>query len=208
MFVQITDLTGLLAVDVINSQSETELFNQICPQIEKKYLVHLLGYNLYEAFKVGIAETVVAQKWKDLRDGKTFQANDIDLKWAGLKNMLKYFVYYEFLVAKNIQDSSIGLQNMQAETGERTNFNQVQIDAFNEGVNLYGSDIIEYCSPLQNRVSFNIHRWIYTSPLYSVQQKEIQESTPSAFNFLYQTEKETPGTYPNWRFNPLEKINI
>lgn len=214
--VQLTDLKGLFSIDQSNNTLKTTLESSIIPQLENKYLIMLLGENLYNEFIAGldvVDPETIDQKWINLMDGCNFVSNDLDnnpitLKWLGLANILKYFVFYEYSAYIQSQATSSGQIELAPETGILVGVNQVICNQFNEGVKLFGYNILEFNSKLDKRVSFNFNNLEGINSIVFNQKLDKELNTASAFNFLYQTAKTDISTYPNWRFTPIEKINI
>jgi hypothetical protein len=214
--VQLTDLKGLISIDQSNNTLKTTLENSIIPQLENKYLIMLLGENLYNEFIAGldvVDPETISQKWIDLMDGCNFVSNDLDnnpitLKWLGFANMLKYFVFYEYSAYIQNQNTSSGLIQLTPETGILVGVNQVICNQFNDGVKLFGCNILEFNSRLDKRVSFNFNNLDGMNAITFNQKLDKELNTASAFNFLYQTTKTDNSIYQNWRFDTLEKINI
>ena len=104
------DFTGEFNIPVGQyTSADLELF---IAQVQEDYLTNLLGYDLKVAFEAGIAVTPphdVLQKWQDLRDGATYNdGGSHTVYFKGLKEMLKYFTYYEYMRYSEIQNTKIG----------------------------------------------------------------------------------------------------
>lgn len=79
------------------------------PFEEKKVLRSLLGSALYNEFvsalyvdptaipPVPIAENLIPQKWKDLRDGANYTLNNKVYRYDGLKNFLTPYIYSRWI---------------------------------------------------------------------------------------------------------------
>lgn len=180
----------------INSINETE-FNSFVETIEKRYLINLLGYDLYKSYLAGI--TATTQKYIDLRDGKEYTTTDgegrtVYCKWEGLADMFKYFVYYEWQRAVRTVNSSGGEKFPKDENSDNASsilLNTKIVNAYNTGISKYGYDITK--NNYYNR---------YYKDYYS----EIIKGT--AFNFLYLMNEAKSEYYPNWNFSQLSEINI
>lgn len=124
------DFVGDVRLRVSTNQS-ADL--QACiDRIEKKYLIDLLGYDLYVVFLAGIAGTQYLKLSAGYKD------------FLGLKAMLKYIIYAEWISTANIFTSVNGLSANQAENA--TALNQAQINqhydrAYNKGIDIYRSAI-------------------------------------------------------------------
>lgn len=179
----------------------SELLDDIMPQVQWGFLVHAMGYELYNEFLTNIQLTAPAAKWLALRDGGTFYmedlaGNEFQAHFAGLANdtypnMLAYFTYFHVVRALHQQATSAGVTHNEVEAGGLVHPGQKLAHAWNEGVKLYGHDY-------RNEFRFAyFDSWITRDVTY-----------PSLYNFLYYQNKENGnGYYPNWRFTPLEYIN-
>lgn len=112
-------------------------------QVEEDYLTDLLGHRLYSEFIAALAGTP-DQKWVDLRDGDTYGTDD-EFKFKGLKQMLKYFTYYEYMRYAEVQNSKIGNVVNDATNAEPagTLGKMVIKRMYNKGVDIY-CDAINY----------------------------------------------------------------
>ena len=95
---------------------------------EERLLTDLLGYELYKAYKTGIAEPTPAAKWTEIRDGAEYTSRSGYLtKWKGLiliygsgavkskKSLIANYVYWHWM--SNNQTVSTG-------SGEKAAANQ------------------------------------------------------------------------------------
>ena len=179
----------------INSINETD-FNAFVEIIEKRYLILLLGYDLYKSYVAGI--TASTQKYIDLRDGKEYTTTDgegrtVYCKWEGLADMLKYFVYYEWQRAKKTIHSSGGEKYPKDENSNNADpviFNSKLVNAYNIGIDKYGYDI---------------EKNNYYNRYYKDYYKEIIKGT--AYNYIYIMNENEDNYYPNWNFTDIYYIN-
>lgn len=74
-----------LAIAQVTSPAVKAAVNRFIAIYEPKLLQALLGYELYKAYKAGIAEDPINTKWTALRDGAEYtnRFNRLD-KWEGL----------------------------------------------------------------------------------------------------------------------------
>ena len=159
---------------------QTELTGFIS-RYEKEILTLCLGYDLYSTFITALSGTP-DQKWTDLRDGKVYQVNGVNVKWNGLVNtdkisLIAYYVYYKFLVSSSEFASSNGVKLINNENAANINPRQKQVYAYNQCLDLIGS------------------------PSDSVKKGTL-------YNFLTYSNGLNSLTYPNWEFTQLTKINI
>lgn len=110
---------------------------------QKKYLIDVLGYELYALF---IAElpTPSSQRFTDILEGADFTNTITGLEdhWDGLTNtelqsLLAYFTYYQFLKSNQRGETGNGTTSNLFENSEKVSsiFNQQQ--AYNLGVEQY-----------------------------------------------------------------------
>ncbi len=77
---------GELSMGQITSPAVIASVNLFIQKYEDDLLTRLLGYELYRDYKAGIVESVPAQKWIDIRDGKEYTNSGGQLtKWKGLR---------------------------------------------------------------------------------------------------------------------------
>ena len=103
--VKLTDFFGEISLPVGSQFNDVQLY---IDRFEKEALLSLLGYSLYK-------EVIAEEKsdWvKKLIDGCEFTvkyfSSDVLLKWDGLNNLLKYYVYCQFMLKKVSFTSSGG----------------------------------------------------------------------------------------------------
>jgi hypothetical protein len=147
-----TDFVGEFKLSQ-NAYDVTEI-NMFITQFEELYLRDLLGDNLYKDFIAGLAAGTVLQKWTDLQDGcyykiiddeNSTETNDIfQVKFEGVKKMLKYFIWFEY-VNKNQQKHTIAGQVVSnTENGTMVSgidLTKNLINMYNKGVDIYNQAI-------------------------------------------------------------------
>ena len=178
---------------------DVSIINAYAEQSEKDYLIKCLGYTLYKEFIEGIAETSPAQKWIDLRDGKEYEVvanGEIHtVKWNGLINddkisLLSYFTYF-FLSRYMSKTATLnGTVANEQENGNLVSAKNLQVNAWNDAIDLYGNDIYN---------KFQISSELVTT-------ENILK--PTLYNFIYHANDLINGTYAKWQFKELEKINM
>jgi len=183
--------------------------NMYIEKYEKQYLIYALGIELYNEFIAGLAETLPAQKWIDLRDGKEYMytAPDGTQKkgfWHGLKNASKEsfladFVYYEIVLKHGFQFTSNFTQN-NAENSTVVNPWAYLCTIYNKGLETFG------------KVPFDANGFDIETPggyfagYFNTTNLENWNLESSLFNFLYFANLETI-IYDNWVFTGLKRIN-
>jgi len=171
---------------------------------EEMILKKLLGYDLWVLYdadlnKDGAIDEPVAQRFKDLVDGKAFTFEyggaTISTKWQGLrdttllKSLIGYYVYFNYRNEEETFNSSAGQKIGLTENSNNVSAVPKLINTWNKMVEWYGQIPTELVYPelfLDN--SNYIHR----------------NSYPSAYNFLLAN----IDTYPEWVFEPLDRLNI
>lgn len=68
---------GPLTIPQLGQPAVVDSLNDFIQQQEPLFLQAALGYELWEDFVAGLNAPVIEQKWLDLRDGVTFQANGL-----------------------------------------------------------------------------------------------------------------------------------
>ena len=94
-----TAFVGELNIPISGIGTE-QLITDYVTKYQDEILRKLLGYKLAKAFIDGLGEAVPPQKWVDLRDGKefsfTFDGQTITESFAGVKEIIAYYVYLQF----------------------------------------------------------------------------------------------------------------
>lgn len=206
--VLITDMIGTL--EIAAHDNKKIKFNSISVEYQEHYLKKLLGEQLYNEFDTGISVGSPLQKWLDLRDGTTFTTqDDKELKWKGLKNFLKYFIFYEY-TKDNISAPTVsGETKKQNLYSVYANINQKLQKSYNKGIDLYGLDFrgiainnIYASDPiLYNRLNFGCYGNNNSKSTYSIMNQA--SSTASAYNFILSKNSNAEDTYPNWEFSKI-----
>jgi hypothetical protein len=158
---------------------------------QKKVLKELLGAPLFVEMDADydiVNNVFQSQKWIDFVDGYEYQESGVTVKWAGIKNMLKGFIFFEYQKFNHIKNSQLGnvLPNIQNAVQSTTFANEVE--QYNEAVKLYGDDW---------------NYMFYSTKLRRYNHFEHPEYEPTAYNFLRSRQTE----FPNWSFRMKFKIN-
>ena len=212
-------MTGTLKLAIHDSKAVD--FNNIVTEYQETYLQKLLGEYLYQLFIAAIDGGSPEQKWVDLRDGADFtvsyNGSDLILKWLGLKNMLKYFMFFEYK-KQNVSTDTI--------TGEskKQNLNSVfalesrkMNDSFNKGLKLYGLDYNYIAINKSQSYTPNYYnKYKNSNSIYPCRNSggkmtnmllESSKIYPSAYNFITTKNKDVADTYPDWYFTKLQHSN-
>lgn len=210
-----SDMIGTLNLALHDDRKKT--FNQIVDEKQEDYLIRLLGDYLYNQFETGLSQPVIEQKWLDLRDGADFevesQGETLVLKWAGLNNMLKYFIYYEYQLWNQTQNTVVGDTKKQNLNSVYANVSRKLSDSYNKGRELYGIDTTKLRSqlvydPLINDCSRAEFYRDYRNEKITQELYKETKIKASAYNFIKAKNDEVADTYPNWRFTKLQHSNI
>ena len=62
---------------------------------EAEFRLFALGNAVNEAFEAGI--TANTQKWIDLRDGVVYEVDGKSIKYGGIKQLIRQYVYYHYM---------------------------------------------------------------------------------------------------------------
>lgn len=209
--VQAVDMQGVIKLALHDNKKQD--FNSISTEYQEFYFQKLLGDELYNEFDSGLAEVTPNQKWLDLRDGADFTTSDGKaLKWLGLKNMLKFIIYYEYKKDNRSVDTISGETKKQNLHSIYANENAKLQKAYNKAVDLYGLDFAGIAINndiiggyyLNNRINCLYSRGSNTKSKDSL----LHQATfkPSAYNFILSKNKEDENTYPNWEFTKISHL--
>jgi hypothetical protein len=163
-------------------------------KFEPEILKKCLGESLYNEFISGLSSQSIAQKWLDLRDGKTYVNNGLTIVWPGFKNaqkesLLTYFIYYKFLYFNGNFATTSGMRVANSENSRVTDSRNEQVFAYNKCLDLIG------CEEENIKQNYQII-------------KLLINNKSTLYNFLKWSNEQNSSTYPNWEFTKLEKINI
>lgn len=107
---------------------------------QAELLENILGIELYDAFMAGLLVDPLADKWKDLRDGKSYtDLYGVRRKWVGFANTEKRspianYVYYRYKRDDSSITLSMGEAIPKAENATTTDSATKQARAWNEMV--------------------------------------------------------------------------
>jgi hypothetical protein len=180
--------------------------NWFIPQYQYKYLVNLLGYTLYLEFENALSGTPT-QEWIDLRDGKTYQdysdAGDLHyVKFDGVTEMLKYFVYFHIIKEIYGKDSFPAKNIQRNENANRENIYNIAIEKYNVAIDKYG---LRY--NIENKSQFSSSYFNHGYPSYFIEKDNVK-LIPSAYNFIRRSNELITDTYQNWIFTDLQYMNL
>lgn len=203
-----TDFVGIYHIDFSNNSIKEDFEDNFLPDREAEWLYSLLGYTLATEFLEGLEEDEPEQKWLDLRDGAAFTVKsnepNVVLKFAGVKELLKKVIWVEFQLDQQVEYSQTGAKRNDS---DNTTFaeNPTKVnDLYNKAIREnYGDNIIGYFDgneSIEKLESYSDVNCLY----YSTKKKQYERAIlqPSAYNFIFQTNFETPDTYADWQFTP------
>ena len=123
--------------DIPNIEKDIDGFNAYITKYQKEVLIKLLGYDLYKAFETGLAEETPEDKWTDLRDGSTYEVNDIKHENPGCVDIVAYYVYCKWLSDNWEQLTGVGVGNSVAENAVIVSPENKMTKAWNKMVENY-----------------------------------------------------------------------
>lgn len=184
----------------LNNEEDITKLNSYIEKYQEDVLIMALGYDLYSKF---IIDPEAEQRFKDIRDGKEFEFDFcgklVKRKYIGLANtqkesLIAYYTYF-FLVSNNVTfTSTTGEIKPDNENSNQASPNQKLMRSWNKFVDLTGN-------VFDDKLSFYWDGWFNQFDLSSYQHVN---AAPSLFNFLLANKD----VYPEWEFQPSEKINI
>lgn len=94
--------------DIMLPKGDYDSIETYITRFEKEVLTYLLGYELYAALIAGAAN----EPYKSLLDGKVYEISQNGktkkVKWGGLKTLIAYYVYCEYLRNKVVSIQQVG----------------------------------------------------------------------------------------------------
>lgn len=183
--IDITQFKGALSIP--NIEKDTEAFeDNYIGVYEPQILKRLLGIDLYNQFKTGLSDDPIEDKWKNLRDGITYEVEVDDvtytIEWTGVDKLIAYYVYYWYVKENYQQLTGLGVINSNAENATKVDPNTKLVWAWNECKKLSG-----------------LYDEITTGE--DLTYESIEDSL---FNFIINNIDD----YTNWVYNPIQLTNI
>ena len=210
-----TYFKGVISLPV--AQQDSANYDKLIADTQRDILIKALGYDLYKQFITAIEGGSPAQKWIDIKDGKEYNVEDskgrtVLVKWPGLVNdekisLLAYFSFYNILEYLNYKNNPTGTtkgKNENSIAAGNNIVNRRMSRAYNLGVELYGVDI-SYHSGERAILRGRKYRESISKFSQFDYYQEILKGT--LYNMIYFANLETPDTYTNWNFTPIETIN-
>jgi hypothetical protein len=106
---------------------------------EKKYLMKLLGVELYNLFidELDLNNPPVNPIYKVIFDPLSFDDGCDIVVSNGMKEMLKGFIYFHWVFDEQQQQTPIGTTKQSSENSQVLNITGLSVTRFNEGVETY-----------------------------------------------------------------------
>jgi len=183
-------------------KDDTEFGNQEIENIilfeQEKQLKNILGdieyYNFANDYDTN-TEAWQSQIWIDFVNGADYIADDITINWAGIKHVLKGFVYAEWLRHQGRKVTNLGVQQQISENAANVNISFEYYGAINTAAEKSGADWV--CE------SFMVKRRYDNYYKYNSDLKAKYKNT--AFNFLYWYSQKDATVLTNWYFKQARK---
>ena len=120
--------------------SEPDLQNTI-DRLEPSILKDLLGCDLYDLFTTDwdpVTKTFSTARFTDLYNAFCEDDNCGQVRSKGMKEMLKYFVWYEYISEQAFQNRVTGERKQDAENSTRAKFDEfAPFTKYNEAIDTY-----------------------------------------------------------------------
>lgn len=182
---------GEITVPNINKETQSETLNTFITREERVFLKMLLGDKLYYL----LINNQESEPYKSLIEGDEFEATykgvTATLKWNGLKNSDKispiaYYVYFKYREFKNTSFSGGIEVKGEKENSRIASARHKMVEAWNNMVNLRGEVNRKYFTKEDNSTYI------------------VYDLEPTAYNYLLANLE----SFPDWRFEPLNYINV
>lgn len=191
-----------ILVSRTNSESGSASIDSSIDKFEKEVLLKVLGYDLYQLFiaSPGDARFVDLSQGKEFEFdfyGKTVKRRYVGLKNAELESLIAYYVYFKHQSVNETFSSTAGEVKPRTENASPASARMKLTRAWNNFVELSGDLNKTYYNTGYYDVGYCF------DPLDLSTYKHVN-TDPSLFNYLLAN----VATYPEWEFQPTEKINV
>lgn len=144
MLIDRTYFVGDLNIPNTSTAAIGSLLDWFIEKYEEKFLLDAFGYSLYKAFKAGMQDDPVAQKWTDLIEGVEYtDLSGITRYWRGLISSVSgditieispiaCYVYYWFMRNNHSQTATMGEVKSKNENAVSHNPALKMVRAWNE----------------------------------------------------------------------------
>ncbi|MBD3198026.1 MAG: hypothetical protein GF317_23450 [Candidatus Lokiarchaeota archaeon] len=173
-----------------------EKIDDLILEWQDEYIKKILGERLFIDYVNDydlVTEDWLTQKWKDFNDGYNYTVNGYNVTWSGLRNLLKYLLFFEYRKYNRAQHSALGKTNPNMQNAEHSEDFTSVIQIYNKGVYLHGFDY--ECKFIEYNKNIMTYKKVF--------DKDIEKFKPTAYNFLLNRESE----FDNWIFTNIFEIN-
>jgi len=133
--VDYTYFEGVINIDTSKHAVRDEI-NLFCEEFEPIYLRTLMGSQMYYDFVANITDA----KYVDLIDNDiVFNYDLITERYTGLRNMLKYFIYYQYVKSQSGFNTSLGQSIAESNNSKPITPNRELLRAYNLGVEKFNT---------------------------------------------------------------------
>ena len=170
---KLSDYVGFVNLPKVNSIAS--FFDSLVNVTERTVLSGvycsdgLLGKKIYTELIADLDanNTPQTQRFIDLVTGKTYNKNGIDRIFVGIKTMLTYFVYSEFLKTMQFVETGTGLAELLHENSKNVSRKEINYRShlrWNRGVDIYNGEAYQFLQDFQGN---------YTGWFFNKQHKFI-----------------------------------
>lgn len=136
----------LTAIPSLNQDNIEAQLNNYLDIYDDEYRVNVLGQELSDEFIAGLGEETIDPKWLALRDGASFEYNNINYKWGGFLRATKQSPIANYVMWYIVRDGNdlltgIGVVKSTGENSEVMSPNSRMVNIYNQMV--YENRILE-----------------------------------------------------------------
>jgi len=190
-FITKADFIG--EINISQNQYTTEDLQSFIDEFEVKYLKKLLGDDLY--LKVIDPE---GDEYDELIEGVVYETTNengvvVNVDYTGIRQMLAYFIYFEYIRKQPYKNTNAGTQTSNSETATavtKQEINSIATNIFNKAVDLYGKELV--IGSFITGAGVNTYDDDYWNLILK----------GSCYNYLDKHED----LFPTWNFTPIQKI--
>ena len=190
-FITKADFIG--EINISQNQYTTEDLQSFIDEFEVKYLKKLLGDDLY--LKVIDLE---GDEYDELIEGVVYETTNengvvVNVDYTGIRQMLAYFIYFEYIRKQPYKNTNAGTQTSNSETATavtKQEINSIATNIFNKAVDLYGKELV--IGSFITGAGVNTYDDDYWNLILK----------GSCYNYLDKHED----LFPTWNFTPIQKI--
>lgn len=157
---------------ITNLDKRLANFKDFIIRKEREVLTKIFGPFFYNTFRTGLTTEPVLDKWTRLRDGYVWEYETLPYAWVGIKEVLKPYIYSEWLDANTKVWSGVGMILPISENGELVSPAEASWKAWNEFKYRSGYDDYYYShvgSTLYGYINYAniVEPDYYVYPIYS-----------------------------------------